>query len=547
MIFPNRKRVVVILIIISQLACAFFVCSRKQELNIDEIYSYVLSNSYHADKLSNDDSLWGSWVEPDSLSKYLTVQEGERFAFDKVYLNNSTDCHPPIYYWLLHSLCSLVPDTFSKWIGLGLNMLFYIISLIIIYRISTTNFDDSGFSYLPILLYGFSPLATETLTFIRMYMLITMFALILMYTHLRMFKYGITKGRMIATWLILYLGSMTHYYFVVLGFWMTVIFAIQNIKEAKGGVIKYAAGCLAAEALFVITYPYVILQAMGTETNNVGNEIMDNLFNWRLWIQQTKYLLKSQIEALSYSHAVSTVIAVVVTCVAAFVCVSSIRNRDTKSIYDAEDPGSFGKGFIIWLAAVYVCTFLAISFIGGEYVFLRYVYYIGPAMYILIAYILKRFCDIIPQAISFIIIIASAFAVSNAAYGALNDLSPYLYRSDYQNDMLLETHHDDSLILMTSRNPAVPTGNLTKIKSFDSFYMADASDILDNNIVGECLNKEGECVVYINTDTYFTDGYDAAGVIDEIKDKNDAMTLIAKRLCEGSLGEYYHLSVQTTS
>ena len=53
----------------------------------------MLSNSYHADKLSSDDELWGQWAEADSLSKYTTVQHGERFTFQAVYHNNSTDCH----------------------------------------------------------------------------------------------------------------------------------------------------------------------------------------------------------------------------------------------------------------------------------------------------------------------------------------------------------------------------------------------------------------------------------------------------------------------
>lgn len=545
MIFPDRRRAIVLIIVISQLACVFFVSYRKQEFHIDEIYSYVLSNSYHVDKLSNDDGLWGRWTEGDSLSKYITVQHGERFAFRKVYRNNSTDCHPPLYYWSLHSICSLMPNAFSKWSGLGLNILFFLIALVFIYKISLMLLDDSDLVYLPVILYGFSPMALETITFIRMYMLITMLAVVLMYIHLMTYRFGITKRRMIAVWLILYLGSMTHYYFVVLGFWAAVIFAIQNRREKKGDVIKYATGCLAAEALFVSTYPYVISQAMGTETNNVGSEIMKNLFNWRLWIQQTINLVKSQVEALSYMKVTSAIIATLLICLTIFAFVYSIHKHEHKD--EDADITVYISRFMVWLATVYACTFLSISFIGGEYVFLRYIYYIGPSLYILIAYIVRSFCRIKPQALHFAVIFAIAFAVSNFAYGTFNDMSPYLYREDYKNDMLLKTYHDYSLIVMTSRNPAVPTGNLTKMMLFERVYISDDVDILGKNIVGECLGKERECVVYIDTDTYFTDGYDAAEVIDEIKENNNEAKLKAERLCDGSLGEFYLLSTQTTS
>lgn len=543
----KKKNLIVLLIIISQLACVFFVSSRKQEFNIDEIYSYILSNSFHADKLSNADDLWGRWADTEALSKYITVQRGERLAFGTVYKNNSTDCHPPVYYWLLHALCSLTPDVFSKWSGLSLNILSLIVSLIFIYKITLILLGDSKLVYLPVLLYGFSPIAFETVTFIRMYMLLTMFAVILMYIHLGMFRFGITKHRMAAVWVILYLGSMTHYYFVVLGFWAIILFAIRNIREARKEVIKYAAGSLAAEALFVITYPYVIIQAMGSETNNVGNEIMSNMFNWRLWIRQTAYLLKSQEEVLSYSSIVSAVIAALIICITALVLARHVRNCSSEASPDVKDPNSCERRFYVWLAAVYCCTFLSITFIGGEYVFLRYIYYIGPALYILISFIIERFCSIKPGALSCALLLSVIFAVLNAGYGILTDASPYLYRNEYKKDMLLETYHDESLIMMTSRNPAVPTGNLTKMQLFKRIYMSDDADVLGKNIAGGCLKENGECIIYINTDTYYTDGYDAAAVIDTIISDNSEMILKAERLCEGSLGEYYLLSTQTTS
>lgn len=38
------------------------------------------------------------------------------------------DVHPPFYYLLLHTVCSLFPGRFSKWSGIGLNIVLFVLS-----------------------------------------------------------------------------------------------------------------------------------------------------------------------------------------------------------------------------------------------------------------------------------------------------------------------------------------------------------------------------------------------------------------------------------
>ena len=113
-------------IIFFQIIAMMIVCSGKKEYHIDEIYSYLLSNSYHTDRIANDETKWDKWVSGDQYKSFITVQDGEKFAYDKVYYNNSLDCHPPLYYWVIHTVCSFFPDQFSKWFGLVVNILFLI-------------------------------------------------------------------------------------------------------------------------------------------------------------------------------------------------------------------------------------------------------------------------------------------------------------------------------------------------------------------------------------------------------------------------------------
>ena len=540
----NNKKVILLIIILAQLICVLYVASRKQEFHIDEMYSYVLSNSYHADKISSDDSMWGRWVDSDDLSEFITVQNGERFAFDKVYKNNTTDAHPPLYYWFLHSVCSIFPGIFSKWMGLGLNIIFYIVSIIVLYLVSDLITDNKILVYLPVVLYGFSPIALETLTFIRMYMLITMLAVLLIYVHLRMLTYGCNKKRMLAAWIIIYLGSMTHYYYIVFSFWCAAIFILQNIRCAKKKAIAYGAGCFASVALFILSYPYVIAQAAGTSTNNVGNEIRKNLFNWPLWAYESKLLLKSQIDAFSYSHPVSILLAIVMICIVLFLAayfalhIHSGRDKQRRELISGEWNTT---RFIQWTGLVYLLTFLSISFIGGEYVFLRYIYFIGPALYILIAYLISCLCRIRPGFTAGLAAVLALFAVSNAAYGSVSDSSPYLLREAYADNIRLSAYAEKPLIVISERNPAVPTGNLTKIKIFDQFYMAGLENVIGNDVVGACLRDEGECILYITTDTYYLDGYNAQVVLDDIENSCQTEDFKSEYICAGCLGEFYRV------
>ena len=69
------------------------------------------------------------------------------------------------------------------------------------------------------------------------------------------------------------------------------------------------------------------------------------------------------------------------------------------------------------------------------------------------------------------------------------------------------------------------------------------SFIIDKGIINKCLKDDGECVVYICTDKYWINGFEAQEVIDEIKAHEiDSSEINVKYLCEGSLGSYYLIS-----
>ena len=107
-------------------------CYIKYGYFIDEIYTLGCSNSHYAPfiTLLNHGDINNVILEKSDFMKYLSVDNHELFDFGSVFYNLSYDTQPPLYFLLLNACSSLFQNVFSKWIGLGLNTILSIISLI---------------------------------------------------------------------------------------------------------------------------------------------------------------------------------------------------------------------------------------------------------------------------------------------------------------------------------------------------------------------------------------------------------------------------------
>ena len=324
--------VILVFIIIIQSLMMIYVGTQKQEYYIDELYSYVLSNSYDTDRFSHADWIWGAWIDSDVLTEFVTVQQGEKFSYHTVYINNSMDCHPPIYYWVLHTICSFTPDVFSKWQGLSLNIVLFIAVSVFIHLISTKLFNSDIWALLPNILWGFSIFAVDSCMYIRMYMMLTVFSVAFIYAHILMYRKQITMLKLMAIWVLIYIGAMTHYYFLVFSFLGVLLFSIYLLrrKDIKN-MLVYGIGSLISVVFMFISYPFVFYQATGSESNNVGTEVTATLLNFNLWIDRTIFLIRKSYLLLTYSYTFSR-------CVLAFliviVLVQVIRKLRKHEVFD---------------------------------------------------------------------------------------------------------------------------------------------------------------------------------------------------------------------
>lgn len=487
---------IVAVILLFQTAMLLYAAAQKQEYHIDEIYSYIISNSSRADRISHADDLWGTWIDGGELNSFVSVQKGNQFSYKTAYLNTSMDCHPPLYYWLLHTVCSFFPNQFSKWFGIGLNISLFVLTGLGIFLLSDELFSTAVMKYMPLLMYGLSPFAVDTVTFIRMYTLLTFLAVMFTLLSVRMMKYGMTWKRMLAAWATIFLGAMTQYYGIVFCFWGVLFHELILLKKKDfKHFFLYGLGALVSVGLMLAVFPYAITQATGSETNNVGNEVARNLLNFRLWGNMTVYLAKEFIRRISYYATISflafAVLVLLLGCLA--LCAGKRLPKG------ANRPQAF------WLLGTTVLAILSISFIGGEYVYLRYIYFLIPFLYILVLLALEVLLAGRDAWKRVILCLMIAFSVGNAVLGTALNRSAYLFQSTHADDLVLEKYHEYPCVLSAGikRSTAIPTGNLIGLSGFSSLYMDAEGNLLDSGLIADALRENSTCVVFVPNSPYW--------------------------------------------
>ena len=82
----------------------------------------VIYQDYLTAQANSADTRTTAWVPGQAYMDYVTASANSTFNYASVYYNQRGDVHPPLYYMLLHTICSVFQGRFSKWFGLGLNI-----------------------------------------------------------------------------------------------------------------------------------------------------------------------------------------------------------------------------------------------------------------------------------------------------------------------------------------------------------------------------------------------------------------------------------------
>ena len=248
--------------------------------HVDEVWSYMLSNKSDSPflyahcagvgeetedldnfKLTETESYkayFHHWHDSDYYQKALTVQPEDRFSYGRVSYNQSLDVHPPLYYYLLHTICSFFPNQFSWWFSYSINLVFYIGTLIMLYITARKLKISRDKSLLCVLLWGLSAAGTNEICFLRMYMMLTFFMLCITYLHLLLlhdFRIRYIVGIMVLDTL----SFLTQYYAYIYVFFITLFFIIRLFRkrEFKKG-LHFGFAILSCVGLAILIFPAAI-------------------------------------------------------------------------------------------------------------------------------------------------------------------------------------------------------------------------------------------------------------------------------------------------
>jgi hypothetical protein len=276
----DKKKIIYLAVWIICMAAAIYFCIQKSGFHADEYYSY-----YSTELTKGLNVPENGWMQHDDYYDEFRVLKGEGFRYGLVKQIQSWDVHPPMYYWVLHTVCSMFPGTFTKWTGLGINLIFHGISLWLIMYLTqlllmaidnrgstgskqeicgddgkssnsstvpiekkTDGDNGSGSTicnsvrgYLPVIVmavWGLSPESISEVVFIRMYAMLTMLILLTLIFHVKQMMRPQTdrlpiKEFVIPVAALTYVGFMTHYYYVVFLFFIALFFWICRIRELR--------------------------------------------------------------------------------------------------------------------------------------------------------------------------------------------------------------------------------------------------------------------------------------------------------------------------
>lgn len=450
-----KEKIICVFIFTFILLVGLKFCNDKNGYHLDEIYTHVLSNSEYAPWIVDikGGNIVNAVVSRQELLKALTVDENDRFCFGSVYYNQTQDVHPPLYYFLIHAISSIFPGIFSKWIGLGLNALVFVATLLLLYSVISKYFGGYKNANFIVLVYGLSSIALSTLVFIRMYMMLTFFTLLLVYFILKQMLES--KKCYFAIAITIFCGMLTQYYFVIYTFLVCLSYVLYLlIKKEYKEMLGFSACALMGIASMVAFFPHFVTQLSLQETVSMDKTIR-NLNNveqyWLRFLTMGQDVVPDMIVAIMF--------------IVVFMGVYFLKCKN----YGIEKVSLKKLVVIIPAYISYIVVCIIAPYVTG-----RYVYHLIPVMILLLGFLVGNSSDIIKVKREYLYSVC-LFAVAMISLGCLRMNKPdYIYDHSVYN-MIVEDNSQYPCVFIAENDYAPITSAIPKLLYFDEFMVVNES------------------------------------------------------------------------
>ena len=223
------------------------------------------------------------WISKEQFVDYLTTDKNDDFNYISVVFNVKDDNHPPVHFMLLHTMSSVFSGSMSSMLGLIINIIMLVGSMLILMKLGLflekekvfpKNFGYC-FGIVSSLMYGCSHAAIATSLLIRMYGVLTFLCLSTFYLHLKKWykeEYAANNKLLIV---VTILGFWTQYFFLFYCLTLSLLTMLMLLyKKRKSETIIYIRSMVLAAIIGVLGYPFAIEDVF---RSGRGVEAIENL------------------------------------------------------------------------------------------------------------------------------------------------------------------------------------------------------------------------------------------------------------------------------
>ena len=272
----NRIKVKSIFIYILLVALLISVIDNKRNMHIDEVLTYGLANDAKGWMMPVNGQIYSPAA--DAWMEYVTVEDN-RFDYHMVWNNQAGDVHPPLYYALVHTICSLFAEKFSIWYAGVVNIAFAVLTLWAVRRMlneltpSPVAVTFGSFAFI------LSAGILSAASFLRMYIMAMFMVTFITWLFLEAVKKGCDRKFYVAVIGTSITGALTHYYFIVYLFFLCIAFGIYLLLcKRYRDVIVFILSMAGSGSIAVMIFPNMI-KHMFLKDGYRGQQSVNNLRN----------------------------------------------------------------------------------------------------------------------------------------------------------------------------------------------------------------------------------------------------------------------------
>jgi hypothetical protein len=339
---------------------------------------------------------------------------------------------------------------------------------------------------------------------IRMYVLLTLLTLVLMYFIADLME-RFRPRTCVFVGLTLLAGLMTQYYFVFYAFFLCAAYVLWALVKKQYKALAWFIPCALIGALsLLLVFPAALRQLFSGELVS-GESALDNLKNGALYAVRLRTFLgfaRHGLKAAIYTG---------------LICIGGLCGIFPQ-VQNASFDHRFNWKWLVLLIPAYI-TFVLVAVISpvDEP---RYIYNIMPAFVLTVSFLLyllettlgkKKISDTV-RALVFLA------AACLALWQARTVPPDYLYPEHAEYNRTLEAYADKPCVMFAAPTAAfMPlTEDLIQLKIFPEVYVTDQESLAP---MLKYLGDADEAVVYIDTSVFWSSGYDADALLKRIADE----------------------------